>query len=73
MNPPGGKRFVKAYPICTYTYVILRIQSDKANLLKPFVTWALTTGQQSGPPLIFQPIPKIVVTRGKATLKKVHS
>ena len=58
MNPPGGKRFVKAYPICTYTYVILRIQSDKANLLKPFVTWALTTGQQYGPPLIFQPIPK---------------
>ena len=73
VNPPGGKRFVKAYPICTYTYVILRIQSDKANLLKPFVTWALTTGQQSGPPLIFQPIPKIVVARGKATLKKVHS
>ena len=73
MNPPGGKRFVKAYPICTYTYVILRIQSDKANLLKPFVTWALTTGQQYGPPLIFQPIPKYVVTRGKATLKKVHS
>ena len=73
VNPPGGKRFAKAYPICTYTYVILRTQSDKANLLKPFVTWALTSGQQSGPPLIFQPIPKIVVTRGKATLKKVHS
>jgi hypothetical protein len=53
--------------------VILRIQSDKANLLKPFVTWALTSGQQYGRPLIFQPIPKYVVTRGKATLKKVHS
>ena len=52
----------KAYPICTYTYVILRTQSDKANLLKPFVTWALTSGQQYGPPLIFQPIPKYVVT-----------
>jgi phosphate transport system substrate-binding protein len=73
VNPPGGKRFAKAYPICTYTYVILRTSSDKANLVKPFVTWALTTGQQSGPPLIFQPVPKIVVTRGKATLKKVHS
>jgi len=73
VNPPGSARFAKAYPICTYTYVILRMQSGKANLLKPFVSWALTSGQQYGPPVIFQPIPKYVVTRGKATLKKVHS
>jgi phosphate transport system substrate-binding protein len=73
VNPPPGKRFVKAYPICTYTYVILRTQSAKANLLKPFVTWALTSGQVLGPPLIFQPIPKYVVDRGKATLRRVHS
>jgi len=73
VNPPGSKRFAKAYPICTYTYVILRTTSPQAALLKPFVTWALTTGQQYGRPLIFQPIPKYVVARGKATLKKVHS
>ncbi len=73
VNPPGGKRFRKAYPICTYTYVILRTQSAKATLLKPFVTWALTSGQLYGRPLIFQPIPQYVVTKGKATLKKVHS
>jgi phosphate transport system substrate-binding protein len=73
VNPPPGKRFKKAYPICTYTYVILRTQSEKASLLKPFVTWALTSGQAYGPALIFQPIPKYVVTRGKATLAKVHS
>ena len=48
MNPPGSKRFAKAYPICTYTYVILRTQSDKANLLKPFVTWALTRASSPG-------------------------
>jgi phosphate transport system substrate-binding protein len=73
VNPPGSPKLRKAYPICTYTYVILRIKSENAALLKPFVTWALTTGQQYGPPLIFQPIPKYVVTRGKATLRKVHS
>jgi phosphate transport system substrate-binding protein len=73
VNPPGSPRFAKAYPICTYTYVILRTRSSQANLLKPFVTWALTSGQQYGRPLIFQPIPKYVVTRGKATLRKVHS
>ena len=69
----AGKKFRKAYPICTYSYVLLRIQSDKASLLKPFVTWALTSGQQYGPPLVFQPIPPYVVARGKATLKKIHS
>jgi len=73
VNPPGSKRFAKAYPICTYTYVILRTTSPQAALLKPFITWALTTGQQYGRPLVFQPIPKYVVARGKATLKKVHS
>jgi phosphate ABC transporter phosphate-binding protein len=73
VNPPPGRKFLKAYPICTYSYVLLRIQSDKASLLKPFVTWALTSGQQYGPPLVFQPIPKYVVDRGKATLRRIHS
>ena len=73
VNPPPGKRFLKAYPICTYSYVLLRTQSQKAALLKPFVTWALTAGQQYGPNLVFQPVPAYVVARGKATLKKVHS
>jgi phosphate transport system substrate-binding protein len=73
VNPPGSARFAKAYPICTYTYVILRTKSEKAKLLKPFITWALTTGQQYGTRLVFQPVPKYVVARGKATLKKVHS
>lgn len=73
VNPPPGKRFLKAYPICTYSYVLLRKQSDKANLLKPFVTWALTGGQVYGPALVFQPIPLYVVARGKAALKQIHS
>jgi phosphate transport system substrate-binding protein len=73
VNPPPGKRFRKAYPICTYTYVILRTTSAQASLVKPFVTWALGAGQAGGPRLIFQPIPKYVQTKGLATLKKVHS
>ena len=72
VNPPPGKKFRKAYPICTYTYVILRTQSSQAALLKPFVTWALTAGQAYGPALKFQPVPKYVVAKGKATLKQVH-
>ena len=37
VNPPGSTRFAKAYPICTYTYVILRIavrQGQPAEALR---------------------------------------
>jgi phosphate transport system substrate-binding protein len=73
VNPPPGKRFRRAYPICTYSYVLLRIQSDQAALLKTFVTWALTSGQAYGPALVFQPVPRYVVDRGKTTLRRIHS
>jgi phosphate transport system substrate-binding protein len=73
VNPPRGKKFVRAYPICTYSYVIVPLQSGKAAQLKSFVTWAVTAGQQYGPKLIFQPVPAYVVNRAKAQLRRVHS
>jgi phosphate transport system substrate-binding protein len=73
VNPPKGKKYLRAYPICTYSYVILPLQSSKAGPLKAFVTWAVTSGQQYGPRLIFQPVPAYVVNRVKAQLKRVHS
>jgi phosphate transport system substrate-binding protein len=73
VNPPPGKRFKRAYPICTYVYVIVRTQSNQAPALKAFINWALTSGQAYAAPLVFQPIPKYVMTKGKATLAKVHS
>ena len=73
VNPPKGKKFARAYPISTYSYVLLPLQSSKAAQLKSFVTWAVTTGQGFGPRLIFQPVPTYVVTRVKTQLKRVHS
>jgi phosphate transport system substrate-binding protein len=73
VNPPRGPKFRFAYPICTYSYVLLRTTSSQAALLKPFVNWALTQGQIFGPPLLFHPLPTYVVARGKAQLNKVHS
>jgi phosphate transport system substrate-binding protein len=71
VNPP--KKFANAYPICTYTYVILPLQTEKAADLKKFVFWALTGGQKFGPRLFFQPIPKHVLVASEKTLKRVHS
>ena len=62
-----------AYPICTFTYVIIPKQTSKAPDLKKFVRWTLTSGQQDGPKLLFQPIPKVVLKASLKTLNLVHS
>ena len=73
VNPPRGRQFARAYPISTYSYVIVPLRTSKAASLKAFINWAVTTGQQYGPKLIFQPVPRYVVTRVKAQLQRVRS
>jgi len=58
VNPPKGNPL--AYPISTFTYVIVPIKSSKAADLRKLIYWAITAGQQSGPKLRFQPLPKQV-------------
>jgi phosphate transport system substrate-binding protein len=71
VNP--AKRQPLAYPICTFTYVILPTKTAKAQELKQFVRWALTTGQSAGPKLLFVPIPKVVQKASIKALNQVHS
>jgi phosphate transport system substrate-binding protein len=71
VNP--AKRQPLAYPICTFTYVILPTSTSKAQELKQFVRWAVTTGQASGPKLLFSPLPKVVQRASLKTLNSVHS
>jgi phosphate transport system substrate-binding protein len=71
VNPP--KKFPLAYPICTFTYVIVPLQSNKAADLKKFLFWAVTKGQTYGPKLLFQPIPKSVLVVSEKTIKRIHS
>jgi phosphate transport system substrate-binding protein len=71
VNPP--KKYTNAYPISTFTYVIVPEQTTKAADLKKMIFWALTKGQKYGPPLLFAPLPKPVLVVGERTLKKIHS
>jgi phosphate transport system substrate-binding protein len=71
VNP--AKRQPFAYPICTFTYVIVPRDTPKAKELKQFIRWALTSGQASGPKLLFSPIPKVVLNASIKTLNGVHS
>jgi phosphate transport system substrate-binding protein len=74
VNPPASKKYRNAYPICTYTYVDVQKSSGaNAGNLKKLIGWAVTKGQSYGPPIIFEPLPKPVVTFDKNQIKKIHS
>jgi phosphate transport system substrate-binding protein len=70
VNPPKTQPL--AYPISTFSYVILPVSSSKAAELRKFVFYALTQGQKLGPKLLFQPIPKVVLVSAEKTLKRIR-
>jgi phosphate transport system substrate-binding protein len=71
VDPPKTQK--SAYPICTFTYTIVALNSSNASDLKRFIGWALTKGQPYGPKLLFVPIPKVVRLKAQSTLRRVHS
>ena len=71
VNPPKSAKF--AYPISTYTWVIVPETTSNAADLRKFVFWALTGGQKFGVKLRYVPIPKQVLVASEKTLKKVHT
>jgi phosphate transport system substrate-binding protein len=73
VNPP--KSAALAYPISTYTYVIVPQQTAHAAELRKLVFWALTQGQQSKytAALLFVPLPKPVLVASEKTLKSIHT
>jgi phosphate transport system substrate-binding protein len=73
IDPPATAKTKLAYPISTFTYVLLPMKTDKAAMLRRFVFYAITTGQTFGPKLLFVPIPKVVLVAAEKTLKQVQS
>jgi phosphate transport system substrate-binding protein len=73
VNPPASAGKL-AYPISTYTYIIVPSSSSKATQLRKLIFWALTVGDKKyGPRLIFVPVfpTKILVAAEKA-LKSIQ-
>jgi phosphate transport system substrate-binding protein len=68
-----ARRQPLAYPICTFTYVIVPKQTSKASDLRSFIKWALTKGQKDGPKLLFSPLPPPVLKASLKTIAGVHS
>jgi len=64
-----------AYPISTYTYVIVATKTSKAADLRKFLFWAVTHGQDGKytAPLRFVPIPKPVLVVAEKAITKIKS
>jgi phosphate transport system substrate-binding protein len=70
MNPPRSAK--TAYPISTFTYAFVPTNPpSNGALLKQFLTYALTGGQQFGPRLDFAPLPSGVKNADLATVNRI--
>jgi phosphate transport system substrate-binding protein len=64
VDPPASAK--TAYPISTFTYVLVRRGSSKLAALQKFINYAVTTGQQDASTFDFAPLPKSVAAKDKA-------
>jgi phosphate transport system substrate-binding protein len=61
-----------AYPIATYTYVIVPSAPKQGTLLQQFLTFAISPAEQSkGGPLVFAPLPKQAVAAAQKTISSL--
>jgi phosphate transport system substrate-binding protein len=65
--PPASAK--TAYPISTFTYVIVPRAAPQLTTLKKFITYAVTGGQQYAAAIEFAPLPKNVVAKDKAIIQ----
>ena len=61
-NPPKKATF--AYPISTFTYMIVPRDAPQKGFLAQFANYCLTLGQKYGAALDFAPLPKVVKQAG---------
>jgi len=73
VDPPKSEP--AAYPLCTFSYVMVPLKTPKARELKAFISWALGSGQRvsGAQKYLFLPVPKPVQTKAKATLRRLHA
>jgi len=71
VNPPASAK--SAYPISTYSYVIVPKNASKGAELRKMIFWALTSGQKYGTKLIFAKIPTPILAQAELALKQIQN
>jgi phosphate transport system substrate-binding protein len=69
---PDGKG---AYPIASFTWLLVPQQSRDANkgkVLHDFLEWMLKEGERETTPLTYAPLPKEVAQKLQATINTIH-
>jgi phosphate transport system substrate-binding protein len=65
-NTPAKAKL--AYPISTFTYVIVPHNAPQKGFVQQFISYAITKGQAYGAALDFAPLPKVVLTAAKSAV-----
>jgi phosphate transport system substrate-binding protein len=66
VDPPASAK--TAYPISTFTYVIVPANAGKRSTLAQWISYAIGSGQEFGPALDYAALPSVVERASKATL-----
>jgi phosphate transport system substrate-binding protein len=69
VDPPASAP--TAYPLSTFTYAIVPQKSGKADLIKPFLTYAIGPGQKFAADLEFAQLPPKILAADKETIGRI--
>jgi phosphate transport system substrate-binding protein len=70
-NAPGKE----AYPISSFTWLLIPVQSKdagKGKILVDFLTWMLDDGEKMTQQLSYAPLPDNVATKVRGTIQQIH-
>ena len=73
-DPPRTKsrKYADAYPLATFTYVIVPKNSSQGAAIKAWINFALSAAQQKAiAKYVFAPMPQVVIAAAKRTLKQI--
>jgi phosphate transport system substrate-binding protein len=71
VDPPASA--AAAYPISTFTYAVVPQKTPKADLLEPFLTYAIGPGQRFAADLEFATLPPKILAADRATIAKLRT
>lgn len=72
-NPPEGNK--AAYPIASFTWLLIPSKfsdAGKRDVVKDFLKWMMTDGQQFCEPLAYAKLPKDVVTKEMKVISQIQ-
>jgi phosphate transport system substrate-binding protein len=72
-NPPKSTKYKNAWPMSTFTYVLVPTSSPKTAQIKAFIKFALSAkAQKAIQPYVFAPMPSTVIKAANKTLSSIH-